>query len=399
MKTRELTFKAERNLVAGLFILFGVNIMSWVPRFPEVKANLGINNGEFGSILSLGSVGALVSLLTVGHIVHRYGAKISLITIMTLMSAFMILLIYTHNPFIFLILNMIFGALISAGNIAVNGQGFHTQERHNAKTIVTLFHGAWSAGALISSIIAGFMVGNVSLELHVVVVTVVTWAAMMLIIVRLSPALLGPNKAIDQSPSIKTIFKGFRLDWFISVGMISAIWMELSAGDWASMMMKERFGVTSGLNAVPYILFTISMIAGRFTIDKVLRHISMSKLIKISSLFGGLSYIVFVGIAANLPQSSRTLAIALVWIGFFLAGLGSSFFGPTFVNAANRRSPHPGSVVMGQLGFANTILIFASKWIIAWTAQLTGSLVVALMIPAISLMTVAFYSKIADHQG
>ena len=65
----------EINLLKTLFFLFGIQIMSWVPRFPEVKANLQLSNGQFGSLLSLGSIGNLTSLLIVGHLVHKFGAR------------------------------------------------------------------------------------------------------------------------------------------------------------------------------------------------------------------------------------------------------------------------------------------------------------------------------------
>ena len=50
--------------------------MAWVPRFPELKENLSLSNGPFGSILTTGAIGAFLGLLTVGHIVHKYGVKI-----------------------------------------------------------------------------------------------------------------------------------------------------------------------------------------------------------------------------------------------------------------------------------------------------------------------------------
>ena len=49
-------------------------MMSRVPRFPEVKANLGVSNGQFGTLLSLGAIGSLMSQVTVGHLVHRFGS-------------------------------------------------------------------------------------------------------------------------------------------------------------------------------------------------------------------------------------------------------------------------------------------------------------------------------------
>ena len=69
--SQNIDVKQELNLIKGLFFLFGLLIMSWVPRFPEVKANLRLTNGEFGSIVSMGAIGNLVALLTVGHLVHK----------------------------------------------------------------------------------------------------------------------------------------------------------------------------------------------------------------------------------------------------------------------------------------------------------------------------------------
>ena len=67
---------------------------------------------------------------------------------------------------------------------------------------------------------------------------------------------------------------------------------------------------------------------------------------------------------------------------------------PTSVmNAANTRSKFPSSVVIGQIGVINILLIFILRWVVAWTAQAT-SLSIALLIPAIMLLTVPYFAKI-----
>lgn len=68
--SQNLSVERELHLIKALFFLFGLLIMSWVPRFPEVKANLRLTNGEFGSLVSMGAIGNLVALLTIGHLVH-----------------------------------------------------------------------------------------------------------------------------------------------------------------------------------------------------------------------------------------------------------------------------------------------------------------------------------------
>jgi MFS family permease len=95
--------KHELNLIKGLFFLFGLLIMSWVPRFPEVKAHLQLTNGEFGSIVSMGAIGNIVALLSVGHLVHKYGALWMLHISSLLLSVSLIFLTHSTSSLVFLI--------------------------------------------------------------------------------------------------------------------------------------------------------------------------------------------------------------------------------------------------------------------------------------------------------
>ncbi|MGA0079484.1 MAG: hypothetical protein ACO3IO_02285 [Candidatus Nanopelagicus sp.] len=49
--------------------------MSLAPRTPDLKANLAVNNGTFGTLLSAASLGSIVMLLIGGQIIHTIGAK------------------------------------------------------------------------------------------------------------------------------------------------------------------------------------------------------------------------------------------------------------------------------------------------------------------------------------
>ena len=46
--------------------------MSLAPRLPDIKANLNIPNGQFGTLVGSGALGALISQFFTGHIVHRF---------------------------------------------------------------------------------------------------------------------------------------------------------------------------------------------------------------------------------------------------------------------------------------------------------------------------------------
>jgi MFS family permease len=99
-----LTQERELNYLKVIFFIFGFSIMSWLPRFPEVKDHLRLSNGEFGSLLSLGAIGNIFALLTVGHLVHKYGAKLIMQTAFLTLAISIIVLSHTSSSFLFVIL-------------------------------------------------------------------------------------------------------------------------------------------------------------------------------------------------------------------------------------------------------------------------------------------------------
>ena len=66
---------------------------------------------------------------------------------------------------------------------------------------------------------------------------------------------------------------------------------------------------------------------------------------------------------------------------------------PSLLAAGDRRSPLPSAVVVGQLAFLNNIAIFILKTTIAWVAQFTGSLAIALAIPGALLISAAYFAR------
>lgn len=386
-----LTAKKELIYLRILFFTFGLGIMSWVPRFPEVKAGLHLTNGGFGSLISTGSLGSVISLLTVGHIVHRIGVKPVLHVASFFLMSMLIILTSVHSSLVFFIANIVFGAAISAFHIAINAQGFNYQDR-TGKFVITQMSGLWSAGALITAFISGFMVDRVSLHLHVAVLVVCIFLIQTLVINSLAPELLKANQDIDIEYKLKELFAGFSFDRLISLGLISAIFLEFALSDWATIYTKEEIGIKSGINTLPFILFTMWMIFGRFTVHYLLPRFTLEHLAVFASLLAGTSFLMSVFLARSIFDSNQDVAFLVICIGFSIAGLGSSFLGPTFMTAANARSKHPSSVVIGHVGVANIILTFILKWVVAWTAQAT-SLTIGLLIPGILLLTVPLYAK------
>lgn len=389
---QNIDVKHELNLIKGLFFLFGLLIMSWVPRFPEVKANLKMTNGEFGSIVSMGALGNLVALLTVGHLVHKYGARWILHIGALSLAISLAFLTHSTSSILFLVFIIIQGGAISAFHISINSQGFFFQDR-TKRQIITLLSGFWSSGALISSMIAGLLVDRVALGTYTNILSSICFILMTLIIMRISPNLVKADTNPNSNHRARDMFKGFKIDVSVSAALMLVIMLEYAVSDWSAIFVKEDMGILGGIHTLPYILFTLAMIIGRLNLHNLLPHFSIEYLVLRASLLSGFSFLAGIIAVSIVGTSNETLVLVILSISFTIAGLGSSFLGPSVMNAANARSKFPSSVVIGQIGVINIALVFVIRWVIAWTAQAT-SLSFALCIPALMLLAVPYFSKI-----
>jgi hypothetical protein len=48
-QTLRISLRA-RNFLWATFFVMGISSMAWVPRIPEIKAQLGLSDGQFGLV-------------------------------------------------------------------------------------------------------------------------------------------------------------------------------------------------------------------------------------------------------------------------------------------------------------------------------------------------------------
>ena len=380
-----------KKYLYGIFFLFGLASMGWVPRFPEVKANMGLTNGQFGSVISVGAIGGIVLLLIGGHIVHRFGTAIVMATSSISFLVGLGLIVHVTSVPLFLLLNVLIGAAVAGFHISINAQVLHEQEL-SGEVLVPRTAGAWSSGALVTILLAGYLTTRVSLALHIGILSLIAGVGIITLVLKIKPHELAGTSAKDNTYSLRTVFRSFEVNWMVSFGMLLGVQLEFSAGDWATIYSKENLGFSAGVATLPYIIFMTAMILGRLTFHKFLERYSVEVLIKIGGLIGGASFIIGIQLSDRVSVNYPRLAFIFVSLAFAISGFCSSFMGPMFMNMANQQSKSPGGVVVGQLGVINNGLTYIVKAIIAWTAQWL-SLPIALIIPGLMLMAVTFVRK------
>lgn len=391
---KDIYTKTEQRYLALIFFLFGISIMSLAPRTPDLKANLEINNGTFGTLLGSSSIGSIMMLLIGGQIVHRIGAKRSLQLGSTGIATSFITLVHTNSPVIFLAVNIMAGASISIYHIASSGHSLHRQDEVGS-VIVPKLHGVWAVGAMCTAAIAFLISDQISIGWHITSLMVVVWSLTQISIMKLSITFSNKKEFEDEYQGISISLFKFKINWFLSLGFFCASIMEFTIADWATLFGKEVLKMSPSISTLCYLVYLMGLIIGRFSISWALNYQSEKFWIRCGGVVGGCGFISMVLLSNFMINQNKTLAFTLAFIGFLLAGLGSSALAPIFFSIAGRLSNGKNAIAVAQLSFVNTCIIFISKIILAWIVQLT-SITLALIFAALMMFALLHFGKIGS---
>jgi MFS family permease len=393
---KNVEIKEEIRLLGVIFFLYGFVGMAWIPRFPEVKAFLALSNGQFGTVMSTATLGALASLFSMGHVIHKVGAKRILLFSQLSTSFWLIVILNFRSITLFIIGNIIIGFSISSYHLSANSHAFNIQDRTGG-LILTRFHGMWALGVVFTALLSGVLVEFVSIQVHIEVLMAVTTLVLLYVLKRIGPALDLPHENTNDDLTFKQMISTFRIDWLPSLGLFCVVLLEWSATDWATIYTREEIGARPGLAAVPYVAFMGAMILGRLNGVKISAKLGNYKMVRDFSLIGSVGFLIFIWPSHFLRETHQLLAFALTIIAFSLAGLGCSSLAAAFLSAATSRSKLPNAVVLGQVGILLNSTSFFVKSMIAWVGQWTGTLAAALTIPALVLLSARAFSHVVKE--
>ena len=371
--------------------------MSTATRFPEIRDQLNINNGTFGTYLSLGAIGGVISFILVGHIVHSVGVKPIVFVAATGLFVSLGLVPHIQNPIIWLIVNILIAFFWVTFHIANNAQAIHRQEEVG-ELILPKLHGLWSLGALITSLLAIAITPYVTLAWHIDVIVILMWVLTMFGIIKSTPYFIKKNEEADSFPNLSLvgIAKTFKFQPVIVIAMVLAMQTEFSTQDWSAIYVKDSLKMSASTSIWGYAVFISAMIILRFNAKRMAAKWSERELLTKLPILGGVGFAVCISLGTWLSGSNRILGFVVALVGFALAGFGSSILAPTIFAISFRKTSLPSSVVVDQLGLTQTIATFLAKVVISWVAQAT-SVTIALMIPALMLLATTKFAHLGKE--
>jgi hypothetical protein len=332
-----------------------------------------------------------------GHIVHRLGVYKVMITGTIVTYITLGILIESNNALLFFAVNVICGFAWASYHIAINAQALHRQNE-SRQQIIPMLHGLWSAGAVATAFLALLVSSRVSLNWHLFPLLTFVMVFQIRSVIKLRPTLLRGNEVTeeDEIVTLGQMLKSFSIDWVVSLGFLCAILLEIAISDWATILARQEFGVSKSFAVIPYFLFMGAMIIGRVSFNRIRGSWSDTQLVQPFAVTGGLIFLTGLFLGLELKDVNLYLGYGIFCLASFICGIGISFIGPLFFGYASARSNKPGGVAIAELGAVNQLLTFAGRNVIAVVAGVT-SLQVALIIPAVMFMLVAFFIKAASQ--
>ncbi|MEL7435222.1 MAG: MFS transporter [Chloroflexota bacterium] len=378
--TPERPLWQARFAVGTVFFIMGAIFANWAVRIPTVSANLDLSEGELGLALMLGSVGVILGLLITGGLIARFGShRVS--TVMVILKALSLGFISLAVDFYTLSLVLFFyGMSNSMTDVAINAQAIEV-ERKRGKPIMNSFHGLWSIGTFVGSLIGtGFINVGTTTAQHFWTLTVI----FMLIAFATQHMLLridGEKDQNDQAPfSLPP-----RMVWGLGAVAFAAGISEGAVADWSGLYLRDIVEVSEAWVPLGFVAFSLTMTTGRFLGDTVAEWLGNVRLIRLSGVLATSGIL--------LPIFFPSLVTAL--LGFGIAGLGLAVGIPLAFSASGKLpNISPGRAVAGvaTIGYAGFLV---GPPIIGFVAEAT-SLRFGLAIVAMLASTMIFTAGALD---
>lgn len=347
---------ASRGPMAA-FVAMGVVWGSFMASMPDLKAGLGISDGQLGQVLLAGSVVAITMMILAPRMGGWLGrAAVPLGTL--LMALGVVLPAQTAGPVFFTGALMVMGGATGALDVWMNAR-LSTIEARRGMALMNLNHAVYSfayAGA------AG-LTGLARAAGFTPVAILGAAGVLVLLLAALSFErdgwIDGFGRGAAGRPRARLGMVPVLAGLVILVGFLT----ENAAEAWSALYIERDLGGGIGAGSAGPALLGLTMGLGRLAGQVVASRVADQALLR-----GGLALAAvgaLVVIAAN--------GVAMAYAGFIVLGFGVSVVVPTALSVTGRLSP-PGlrshaiarATVLGYLGF------FLGPPVLGLTAELAG---------------------------
>jgi MFS family permease len=318
----------QRIFLSLFFFLSGVAFSSWASRIPTIKNNFEFNDAQLGTILIFMPLASLAGLPISGWLVSNYESRKPMTAGFIMLSIALAFIGFANTTTALIFSICLFSFSVRIFNISVNTQAIALQKQFERK-INGSFHGLWSTGGIVGvSISTLFVVFDVSMKWHLLIVSLICLMAPFVAYKFLLQNDHAPsgNKLQFSKPDPYIVYLGL-------LAFLSAI-CEGGMFDWNGIYFREV--VKEETFTLGFLVFMCCMALSRFASDRIIEKIGMPRTFIMSSA------LIVIGILLS-------ILFPYFWpcmIGFCLVGFGTAAVIPmVFLLAGSSQKYSPGIAI------------------------------------------------------
>jgi MFS family permease len=320
--------RRARLAVAALFFTNGALFANLIPRYPQIKADLGLSNAMYGLSVAAFPTGAMVAGMAAGILIRRFGSARVAVASTLFTAAGVLAAGLSPVALVFALALFLAGAMDSITDVAQNAHGLRVQRRYR-RSIINSFHAIWSIGAVTGGAMAA---AAIALDLPLGVHLSISGGLFVTVaLVALRFCLPGPDvepepehtdKPVSGTPVSPRIWLMVAALVLIAIG---GTLVEDAGNSWAALYLSGSLNAAAAVAAWGYIALVGAQFAGRLVGDRLVDRFGQRTVARA----GGLIVALGMGLALAMPTVPGTI------LGFAAAGFGVATLVPAAMHEAD----------------------------------------------------------------
>ena len=382
--------------MGALFFTNGALFANLLPRYPQIKADLGISNVAYGLAVAAFPAGAMVAGLAAGTLIRRFGS--ARVAVAGTIATSMLVLIAGTAPAVAVFVAALFvaGAMDALTDVAQNAHGLEVQRRYG-RSIINSFHATWSIGAVVGgSMAAGAIALGLARGVHLAI-SAALFSTVALVALRFClphatttstrPMGRTPARHADASSGVSSRTIAI-LAALVVIALAGAV-VEDAGMSWAAIYLSGSLDASATLAAAGYVTLVGAQFVGRLVGDRLVDRFGERAVART----GGLITATGMSVALAVPSVPTTI------LGFAAAGFGVATLVPAAMHQADQLpglKPGTGLTIVSWLMRLGFLL---APPLVGWIADSASLRAGLLVVPAAGLTVMVLASVLPPRRG
>ena len=372
------------SAIFGVFFLESAVLGNWIPRIPDLKANLALSDAALGFCLLSIPAGTIIGLLVAGRIIDRTGLRRGCQLFLPAWALCFVLPPFANSQISFMFYLFLSGVAVGLVEVAMNTEADRL-EQELKKRIMSRCHGFWSLGSLVGAMTGGLLahLGWSVMQHFLVVMPIIAvlgyWIASQLPVPEAGePISTSESGALFRLPS--------RFILLLCIMPMGAMVVEGAFIDWSAVFVKSVLDASPLLIAIIYSFFAIVMAVVRLFGDAIGDRYPATLIVRVSGVAAALGIAIF-AVSVNQPMAM---------LGAAISGMGVAIVYPLAITAAARR---PGSAAdnVAAITMISFSAFLLAPPIIGFLSEAFGLRIALLMLAPVALTTAFLASEVSSE--